>query len=68
MGEFMYTVRGMTCGHCADAVTRGLRRIDGVSTVEVDVASGRVLVGSTRELTTEEVDAAVIDAGFELAE
>ncbi|WP_405139114.1 heavy-metal-associated domain-containing protein [Nocardia sp. NBC_01388] len=66
MSEHIYTVSGMTCGHCADAVTRGLQAIDGVSSVEVDVASGRVVVGSARPLTTAEVGAAITEAGYEL--
>ncbi|WP_043736220.1 MULTISPECIES: heavy-metal-associated domain-containing protein [Nocardia] len=66
MSEFVYTVRGMTCGHCADAVTRGVRGIEGVHGVAVDVASGRVVVGSARVLTFEEVATVVTEAGYEL--
>ncbi|MGW5051408.1 heavy-metal-associated domain-containing protein [Actinokineospora sp. NPDC004072] len=66
MNQSRYTVRGMTCGHCADSVTRELTSIAGVRQVEVDVASGRVGVTSDGPLPVEDVRAAVTEAGFEL--
>jgi copper chaperone CopZ len=33
----IYEVRGMTCGHCAAAVTQEVSRIPGVSDVHVDL-------------------------------
>ena len=43
-----YTVTGLTCGHCADAVTTELEAIDGVHHVRVDlVAGGESTVSST---------------------
>lgn len=67
MDQSSYTVRGMTCGHCADSVTREVTSIAGVRQVEVDVASGRVEVTSDGPLAVEDVRAAVTEAGFELA-
>lgn len=66
MSEMTYTVRGMTCGHCADAVTRALLAVTGVHRVDVDIAAGRVVVASERALATDEVRAAVTAAGYEL--
>ncbi|MGH3329306.1 MAG: heavy-metal-associated domain-containing protein [Streptomycetales bacterium] len=66
MSQFTYTVRGMTCGHCADSVTEELTSIAGVRQIEVDVASGRVVVTSEGVVPTETVRAAVTEAGFEL--
>ena len=37
-------VKGMTCGHCADAVTRAIRAVDPPARVDVDIAAGRVRV------------------------
>ena len=62
-----YTVNGMTCGHCAASVTEELQEIAEVTSVEVDVPTGRVTVTSARPLTRSEVEAAVTEAGFELA-
>jgi copper chaperone CopZ len=62
-----YTVTGMTCGHCAQAVTGELSALPGVDDVQVDVATGAVTVTSATPLDTEQVRAAVDEAGYELA-
>jgi copper chaperone CopZ len=67
MSELAYTVRGMTCGHCADAVARALMAVAGVRKVDVDAGTGRVVVESTRALEADEVRRAVAEAGYELA-
>lgn len=61
-----YTVTGMTCGHCAQAVTGELSALPGVDDVQVDVASGAVTVTSAAPLETDQVRAAVDEAGYEL--
>jgi copper chaperone len=61
-----YTVRGMTCGHCAAAVTEEVTRIPGVTDVEVDVTSGRVTVQSSGAVSNEAVSKAVEEAGYEV--
>ena len=66
MNEITYTVTGMTCGHCADAVTSEITTIAGVRTVAVDVHSGQVTVTSDTPLAIENVRAAVTEAGYEL--
>jgi len=62
-----YTVIGMTCSHCADAVTTEIGQLSGVRDVQVDVATGQVTVTSDRDLPEAEVRAAVDDAGYRLA-
>jgi copper chaperone len=66
MNEVTYTVTGMTCGHCADAVTGEITTIAGVRTIEVDVPSGQVTVTSDTPLAIEDVRTAVTEAGYEL--
>ncbi|MEU4802345.1 heavy-metal-associated domain-containing protein [Actinosynnema sp. NPDC023587] len=61
-----YTVNGMTCGHCASSVTEELTGVTGVTGVDVQLTTGAVTVTSTRELTRDEVTAAVTEAGYEL--
>ena len=63
-----YTVTGMTCGHCAKAVTTELSAIEGVSDVQVDLGSGAVTVTSEQPLDDEAVRAAVDEAGYEVTE
>ena len=62
-----YTVTGMTCGHCVQAVTWELSALPGVEAVQVDLASGAVIVTSEAPLEDEAVRAAVDEAGYELA-
>ncbi len=61
-----YTVTGMACGHCEGFVTEELERVEGVTAVAVDVGGDRVTVTSEREIGTDEVRAAVEEAGYEL--
>ena len=66
MSTTEYAVRGMTCGHCASAVTEEVSKIPGVIDVDVDVARGRVTVRSTGPVPDEAVAAAVDEAGYEV--
>ncbi len=61
-----YTVTGMTCGHCVNAVTEEVVKIAGVSDVQVDLASGAVRVASESQLDDAAVKEAVEEAGYEL--
>ncbi|MBC6450882.1 heavy-metal-associated domain-containing protein [Actinokineospora xionganensis] len=61
-----YTVTGMTCGHCVQSVRDEVGRIDGVTSVKVDLPTGAVTVESDRDLAEAEVRAAVEEAGYEL--
>ncbi len=60
-----YDVTGMTCGHCAQAVTSEVRTIEGVTGVHVDVESGRVTIDG-HDFTDEQVAAAIDEAGYAL--
>ena len=61
------TVTGMTCNHCVMSVTEEVSEIDGVSAVEVVLETGAVAVLSEREVSRDEIAAAVTDAGFQVA-
>ncbi len=66
-----YAVTGMTCGHCASAVTSELKSLDGVTDVTVDLVAGgtsSVTVTSTQPLDQSQVSAALDEAGdYQLA-
>ena len=65
-----YSVAGMTCGHCVNAVTEELMAIPGVREVRVDLkadANSSVHVDSDAETDIELVRAAVDEAGYALA-
>jgi len=62
-----FHVNGMTCRHCALSVSEEVSGIEGVSSVDVELATGAVRVVAVREIKREEVGAALSHAGFELA-
>jgi copper chaperone len=62
-----YTVTGMTCSHCVNAVTGELSSLPGVEAVQIDLPSGAVTVTSAVPLVENDVRAAVDEAGYELA-
>jgi copper chaperone len=59
-----YTVDGMTCNHCALSVTEEVSEVSGVDAVDVDLASGRLVVRG--DVTDDAVRAAVSEAGYEV--
>ena len=67
MAEQKYQVTGMTCGHCASAVTEELSGLEGVNSVDVDLARGEVTVRSARPLDIAAVREATEEAGYTLA-
>jgi copper chaperone len=66
MATSTYTVSGMTCGHCVNAVTSEISELEGVTDVQVDLASGAVTVTSAAPLDDAAVAAAVDEAGYEV--
>ncbi|ONI81020.1 cation-transporting ATPase [Actinosynnema sp. ALI-1.44] len=66
MSQSTYTVQGMTCGHCVSSVTEEVGQIAGVSSVEVDLPTGKVTVTSEKDLDVDDVRAAVTEAGYQL--
>lgn len=57
-----YTVSGMTCGHCVSSVTEEVGEVDGVTDVQVELESGRLVV--IGDVDTAAVTAAVAEAGY----
>lgn len=68
MSTETYTVAGMTCGHCVSSVTEEVTELAGVTGVQVDLASGRLVVTAGQELGTDVVRAAVEEAGYTMVE
>ena len=67
MSTTNYTVVGMTCGHCVNAVTEEVSAVPGVTAVEVDLESGALTVTSDRPVDDDAIAAAVDEAGYALA-
>ncbi|HYO19980.1 MAG TPA: heavy metal-associated domain-containing protein [Dermatophilaceae bacterium] len=67
MATSIWTVTGMTCGHCVKAVTEEVSSVEGVESVEIDLATGVVTVTASTDPTPEQMAAAVDEAGYVLA-
>jgi copper chaperone CopZ len=68
--ETSYGVTGMTCEHCVAAVSAELRALDSVRDVAVELVAGgtsTVTVRSDSALDPAAVQAAIDEAGYELA-
>lgn len=59
-------VKGMSCGHCAAAVTKALNSLPGVTGVQVDLAGGRVTYESQGQASRDDVVRAIKAAGYEV--
>jgi copper chaperone len=59
-------VKGMSCAHCAAAVTKALESLPGVSGVKVDLATGTVSYQSAAPVAPEELGRVIKAAGYEL--
>ena len=62
-----FTVSGMTCGHCVASVTEEVSGIPGVEDVDVVLETGAVTVTSAEPVDDAAVQAAVEEAGYQLA-
>jgi copper ion binding protein len=60
-----YTVAGMTCDHCVLSVTEEVGEVAGVERVDVELASGRMVVAG--DASEHAIRAAVAEAGYEVA-
>ena len=67
MTQQTYTVVGMTCEHCARAVTQEVSAVAGVTDVQVDLATGLVNVTAIQAVPVAAVQAAAEEAGYTLA-
>ena len=66
MATTTYKVSGMTCGHCMQAVTDEVKKIQGVTDVDIDLDSGSVRVSSEAPVDEAAFRAAVDEAGYEV--
>jgi copper chaperone CopZ len=64
-----YRIEGMTCAHCERAVVQELMGVEGIRSVSVDLVPqgvSAVTVASDRAPSSEQVAAAVAEAGYTL--
>ncbi|WP_145130222.1 heavy-metal-associated domain-containing protein [Pseudomonas sp. URMO17WK12:I11] len=59
----VFTVEGMTCGHCVKAVTQAVQALDSAAKVDVDLASKQVRVHSSANPA--QIRAAIEEEGYQ---
>lgn len=59
----LFTVQGMTCGHCVRAVTQAIKHDDPTADVQVELASKEVKVEST--LSAEHIIRLIGEEGYQ---
>lgn len=67
MTQRTYAVTGMTCGHCAQSVTAGVKAVAGVSEVKVELDTGELTVAG-EDFEDHAVRQAVDEAGYQVAD
>ncbi|QVQ51375.1 heavy-metal-associated domain-containing protein [Spiractinospora alimapuensis] len=65
MSTTEFAVTGMSCGHCETAIRSEVSLIDGVRSIEVSAATGRLVITAAKPIEDADVIAAVDEAGYE---
>ncbi len=69
MNEATITVSGMTCMGCVGSVKRILSQLPGVSSVEIDLGSGKVrIVHDERIVKLDTLRQAIDDSGYKVTD
>lgn len=62
------SVPGMTCPSCASSIERELKKLDGISDIEISIGSRSVVVtmAESSKILNSHLDSAIKAAGFEV--
>ena len=66
VGTTTFTVAGMTCSHCERAVTEEICSVSDVESVQVDLATGAVIVTASGPVDRADIARAIDEAGYTL--
>ncbi|SHJ92551.1 copper ion binding protein [Clostridium cavendishii DSM 21758] len=59
-------IEGMSCGHCVNHVKEALIELNGVTNVEVDLASKSAIIEATKDIKDEDIKFAIDDVGYDV--
>jgi copper chaperone len=59
-------VKGMSCQHCVMSVTKALSQLEGIKNIQVDLVKGEVRFDNVKEVTSNRIEKAITDAGYEV--
>ncbi len=66
-GDTTFIIEGMMCEHCVKFVTKALQSVEGTTNINVDLEGGKATFNARPE-KTEELKAAVVEAGYEVVD
>ena len=66
MQDLTFSVPAISCGHCVNAITEEVMKVDGVRELDIDLDAKVVLVRG-EDLDDAAIRAAIDEAGFEIA-
>lgn len=61
---FIFTVKGMNCGHCTQTITKAIMGLDASAKVDTDIPKQTVTVISS--LNREQLSEAITVAGYDI--
>jgi copper chaperone len=61
---FIFTVKGMNCGHCTQTITKAILGIDPAAKINTDIPKQTVTV--TSSLDRETLSETIVDAGYDI--
>ena len=65
--ETILKIEGMSCDHCVQAVKKSLESVGGVISADVNLSGKFAKVSHGEEVSLGSLQAAITEAGFELA-
>jgi copper ion binding protein len=60
-------VEGMSCGHCVNHVREALSELNGVTSVDVDLAAKTAVIEVSADVNDKDIKFAIEDAGYDVA-
>ncbi len=61
---FIFTVKGMNCGHCTQTITNAILGRDPAAKIDTDIPKQTVTV--TSSLDSEQLTETIVDAGYDI--
>jgi len=62
--RFIFTVKGMNCGHCTQTITKAILGLDPAAKIDTDIPKQTVTV--TSGLDHKQLGEAIVEAGYDI--
>jgi copper chaperone len=63
---YVLKIKGMSCQHCVISVTKALEKLEGIKNIDVDLKNGEVRFENKKSVTSERIEKAIEEAGYEV--